>query len=311
MTDYSNVAVLIPCHNEAKTISQVVIGFKESLPQSSVYVYDNCSTDDTNKIAKDAGAIVRTEKRKGKGNVVRRMFADVEADFYVIVDGDLTYDPIVAPKMLSYLINENLDMLNIARVGSEDSYRSGHVVGNFLLTKTVQVIFGNLIQDMLSGYRIFTRRFVKTFPAKSNGFEIETEFTVHSLEMKIPIGESSANYINRPQGSDSKLSTYTDGIKILFMINKLFFLVRPITSFSIVSAIFAISSISIGWFQVFKPLLDFGEITKYPSVILSSSLMILAILLFISGIVINSISNMRKDQFRLMYLNVNQDRQIS
>jgi len=303
MTDYSNVAVLIPCHNEAETISRVVNGFVLSLPNASIYVYDNCSTDSTQEVAKNAGAIVRSENRKGKGNVVRRMFADIEADFYIIVDGDLTYDPLVAPKMLNHLINENLDMLNIARTGSKNSYRSGHMLGNFLLTKAVQVIFGSGLQDMLSGYRVFTNRFVKTFPAKSNGFEVETEFTVHSLEMKIPIGESSANYIDRPQGSDSKLSTYADGVKILFMINRLFFLVRPIASFSIVSALFAISSIFIGWFQVFKPLIYSGQITKYPSVILSSSLMVLAIFLFMSGIVINSISNMRKDQFRLMYLN--------
>jgi glycosyltransferase involved in cell wall biosynthesis len=311
MTNYSNVAVLIPCHNEAETIRQVVSGFKGSLPQASVYVYDNCSTDDTKSVAENAGAIVKTEERIGKGNVVRRMFSDIDADYYIIVDGDLTYDPIVAPKMLSCLINDNLDMLNIARIGSKDSYRSGHRLGNFLLTKTVQVIFGSGLDDMLSGYRVFSRRFVKTFPAKSNGFEIETEFTVHSLEMKIPFGESSANYIDRPNGSDSKLSTYTDGIKILFMISKLFFLVKPITSFSILSSLFAISSIFIAWFQVFKPLLYFGEISKYPSVILSSSLMVLAIFLFMSGIIINSISNMRKDQFRLMYLNIKKNRHFS
>ena len=302
--DYKNVAVLIPCHNEAETISQVVAEFVSILPKASVYVYDNCSSDDTQSCAKKAGAIVRTENNKGKGNVVRRMFADIEADFYILVDGDLTYDSKVAPEMLNYLIEEDIDMLNIARIGNKESYRAGHRLGNFLLTKTVQFIFGSGLNDMLSGYRVFSRRFVKTFPARSNGFEIETEFAVHSLEMKIPIGEYPAKYIDRPSGSVSKLSTYQDGLKILLMISRLFFLVKPITSFSLISILFAISSISIGWIQVLKPLLLDGEITKYPSVILSSSLMILSIFFFMIGIVINSISNMRKDQFRLDYLNL-------
>ena len=302
MIDYSNVAVLIPCRDEAETISQVVDGFKAVLPNASIYVYDNCSTDDTQKIAEKAGAIVRNEDRIGKGNVVRRMFADVEADFYFLVDGDSTYDSTIAPQMLKCLIDENLDMLSIARLGEKDSYRSGHRLGNFLLTKTVKVIFGNGLNDMLSGYRIFTRRFVKTFPAKSNGFEIETELTVHSLEMKIPIGEYSAKYVDRPQGSVSKLSTYLDGLKILLMIFRLFFLVKPIVSFSIVSAILGVISIVIGWFQVLLPLLVNGVIDKYPSVILSSSLMILSILIFVIGIVINAISNVRKEQFRFFYL---------
>ena len=301
--EYKNVAVLIPCHNEADTISQVVSGFKNTLPNALIYVYDNCSTDDTQSVAKNAGAIVRTESKKGKGNVVRRMFADIEADFYILVDGDLTYDANVAPQMLKCLVEEKIDMLNISRIGDKESYRAGHVFGNLLLTKTVQFIFGSGLNDMLSGYRVFSRKFVKTFPARSNGFEIETEFTVHSLEMKIPIGEYPAKYIDRPSGSVSKLSTYQDGLKILLMISKLFFLVKPITSFSLISILFAISAFSIGWIQVLKPLLLDGQITKYPSVILSSSLMILSIFFFMIGIVINSISNMRKDQFRSNYLN--------
>lgn len=299
---YNKIAVLIPCHNEGKTVSQVVTGFKNVLPEADIYVYDNCSTDDTQIKARDAGAIVRTENKKGKGNVVRTMFSDVDAEFYILVDGDLTYDPVVAPKMIEHLFSEKLDMLNIGRIGGKESYRTGHRFGNFILTKTVQVIFGNGLNDMLSGYRVFTKRFVKTFPAKSNGFEIETELTVHALEMKIPIGESVARYDDRPQDSVSKLSTYRDGIKILLMIIRLFFLVKPITSFSIVSVFLAISSIIVGWVQVLKPLLDYGVITKYPSVVLSSSLMLLSIFMFMIGIVINSISSMRKDQFRLFYL---------
>lgn len=301
--EYSNIAILIPCYNEADTVSQVVTDFRNVFPKASVYVYDNCSTDETQKIAKDAGAIVKSEKNKGKGNVVRRMFADIEADFYILVDGDHTYDSKVAQKMLNQLIQEDIDMLNIARIGNDKSYRAGHRFGNFILTKAVQLIFGRGFNDMLSGYRIFSRRFVKTFPARSNGFEIETELAVHSLEMKIPFGESYADYIERPSGSQSKLSTYRDGFKILLMINKLFFLVRPIASFSLISSLFALGSIIIGWIQVLNPLLNDGVITKYPSVILSSSLMILSIFFFMTGLVINSISNMRKDQFRLNYLN--------
>jgi len=296
------VAVIIPCYNEGKTINKVVSGFRNALPDALVYVYDNCSTDDTQEQARAAGAIVRAEKKQGKGNVVRTMFADVEADLYVLVDGDLTYDHAVAAEMIEHLVNNRLDMLNIARIGSKESYRRGHKLGNFLLTKTVKIIFGSGLDDMLSGYRVFTRRFVKTFPAKSNGFEIETELTVHSLEMKLPIGELPAKYDDRPDGSVSKLSTYQDGLKILLMIIRLFFLVKPLTSFSMVSGGLAMASIIIGWIQVISPLLEHGVITKYPSVIMSSSLMILSILMFMIGIVINSISNMRKDQFRLFYL---------
>ena len=272
------------------------------MPDAIVYVYDNCSTDNTQEQAKNAGAIVRIEKRQGKGNVIRTMFADVNADYYVLVDGDLTYDPKVAPEMIKHLIDNNLDMLNISRDGVAGAYRRGHKIGNFLLTKTVEVIFGSGLSDMLSGYRVFTNRFVKTFPAKSNGFEVETELTVHSLEMKLPIGELSAKYDDRPDGSVSKLSTYRDGVKILLMITRLFFLVKPLISFSILSGVLAISAIIIGWVQVVSPLLEYGVITKYPSVILSSSLMVLSILLFISGVIINAISNTRKDYFRLLYL---------
>jgi glycosyltransferase involved in cell wall biosynthesis len=296
------VAIIIPCYNEGETIHKVVSGFKEALPDAIVYVYDNCSTDNTQEQAKNAGAIVRIEKRQGKGNVIRTMFADVNADYYVLVDGDLTYDPKVAPEMIKHLIDNNLDMLNISRDGVAGAYRRGHKIGNFLLTKTVEVIFGSGLSDMLSGYRVFTNRFVKTFPAKSNGFEVETELTVHSLEMKLPIGELSAKYDDRPDGSVSKLSTYRDGVKILLMITRLFFLVKPLISFSILSGVLAISAIIIGWVQVVSPLLEYGVITKYPSVILSSSLMVLSILLFISGVIINAISNTRKDYFRLLYL---------
>lgn len=306
--DYKNVAVIIPCHNEAASISRVVEGFKNALPSACIYVYDNCSTDNTQEIAKKAGAIIGVENKKGKGNVVRRMFADVEADLYIMVDGDLTYDPTVAPEMIDFLNKNKLDMLNISRIGSKGSYRSGHRLGNYLLTTTVKKIFGTGLEDMLSGYRIFSRKFVKTFPAKSNGFEIESELTVHSLEMKLPFDERPAPYIERPEGSVSKLATYSDGLKILLMIARLFFLVKPVVSFSIVSGIMFVISMIIGWIQVINPLLENGVITKYPSVVLASSLMVLSMLMFVSGLVVDSVSNLRKDQFRLFYLNTSSSR---
>jgi glycosyltransferase involved in cell wall biosynthesis len=305
---YENVSVIIPCHNEEAAIARVVTEFKEYLPKAKIYVYDNQSTDQTQQEAKKSGAIVRYEQKKGKGNVVRRMFSDVDSDIYLLVDGDLTYDASVAPEMINYLVDNGLDMLNISRKGLEGSYRNGHRFGNYLLTKSAKIIFGTELEDMLSGYRVFSKRFVKTFPSRSNEFEIETELTVHSLEMKLPIGERSAKYVERPEGSVSKLSTYRDGFKILFMINKLFFLVRPVVSFSILSAILFILSIGIGWMQVIEPLIDTGAITKYPSVILSSSLMILSIFLFSVGIVISSVSNARKDQFRFFYLSYSKEK---
>ena len=300
-----NTAILIPCFNEEATIAQVVDAFHTAVPSATIYVYDNNSMDKTVEIAKSHGAIVCKEKRQGKGAVVRRMFADIEADVYVMVDGDHTYDASMAVQAVDHLLDYNLDMLNISRIPVEDGvYRSGHRLGNFLLTGIVKLLFGSNVQDMLSGYRVFSRRFVKTFPARSNGFEIETELTVHSLEMGLPIDEVTAEYRSRPEDSESKLSTYKDGAKILLVILKLLFSVRPIFSFLILALLFLFSSLIVGWVQVLQPLIEYGEITKMPSVILASSLMLLSLLSLVSGVIVSSITKMRRDVFRLAYLRI-------
>jgi glycosyltransferase involved in cell wall biosynthesis len=210
------IAVLVPCYNEAATVATVVTEFKRALPGATVYVYDNNSTDETRERATEAGAIVRLEPLQGKGNVVRRMFADVEAEVYLLVDGDGTYDAASAPRMVESLLNDSLDMVNGARIATTDAaYRAGHVLGNKLLTGTVAAIFGNRVRDMLSGYRALSRRFVKSFPALAKGFETETEITVHALELRLPIVEIDTPYRDRPAGSRSKLRTFRDGYRIL------------------------------------------------------------------------------------------------
>ena len=213
------VAVLIPCYNEATPIGNVVADFRAALPDAEIYVYDNNSTDDTAEVARAAGAIVRTETQQGKGNVVRRMFADIEADVYVMVDGDNTYEAAAAPALVDKLLDETLDMVSGCRVADiEEAYRPGHRFGNWMLTRLVTTIFGKRTRDMLTGYRVFSRRFVKSFPALSRGFEIETELTVHALELRMPIADVQTAYVDRLPGSDSKLNTIRDGLRILRMI---------------------------------------------------------------------------------------------
>ena len=226
------VAVLIPCQNEAVAIGQVVQSFRAALPGAAVFVYDNNSTDDTAAVARAAGAVVRSETLQGKGNVVRRMFADIEADAYILVDGDDTYDPAAAPDMVRLLQDGPLDMVTAARMTDVASaYRTGHRAGNLALTGLVTLLFGNRVSDMLSGYRAFSRRFVKSFPALSTGFETETEFTIHALELAMPVGEVMARYKDRPAGSTSKLHTYADGLRILRTIVLLLKEARPLQFF--------------------------------------------------------------------------------
>jgi glycosyltransferase involved in cell wall biosynthesis len=218
------VAVLLPCYNEEKAITQVVHGFLAALPQAIVYVYDNNSNDLTVQNARDAGAMVRNEPRQGKGNVIRRMFADIDADIYVLADGDDTYDPHSAPDMINKLVDERLDMVVGARVSHDvkSTYRTGHVFGNHILTSFVGFLFGRSFTDILTGYRVFSRRFVKSFPALATGFETETELTIHALELRMPTAEISTAYKQRPAGSQSKLRTYRDGIRIMLSILRLF-----------------------------------------------------------------------------------------
>lgn len=295
------VAVLVPCYNEARTIGQVVSDFRAALPTATVYVYDNNSSDETSARAAEAGAEVRREPLQGKGNVIRRMFADVDADIYVLVDGDGTYHAPSAPLMVQRLIDENLDMVNGARDGGEEAYRSGHRFGNVMLTGIVASIFGRRISDMLSGYRVFSRRFVKSFPGLSHGFEIETEFTVHALELRLPIAEVRAPYGVRPEGSVSKLSTFRDGFRILMMILMLVKEERPLPFFGIIAALLACGSIALAA-PVVMTYLDTGLVQRLPTAVLSTGMMLLSFLSLACGLILDTVTHGRKEMKRLHYL---------
>jgi glycosyltransferase involved in cell wall biosynthesis len=302
------IAVLVPCHNEAATIAGVVSGFRQALPLAEIYVYDNCSTDATAQIARDSGAVVKTEPLIGKGNVVRRMFADIETDIYVMVDGDGTYDPTAAPALIQQLILHGLDMVNCARVPASDGvYRSGHRLGNRLLTGLVSRVFGSQLHDMLSGYRVMSRRFVKSFPALSTGFEIETELTVHALELRVPIAELRAPYFARPEGSASKLNTIGDGMRILRVILHLVKEERPLQFFSVIFALLTAVSLTIG-IPVVMEYLATGLVGRLPTAVLAMGLMILAVLSLVCGLVLDTVTRGRRELKRLFYLSANQTR---
>ena len=299
-----NVAVIIPCHNEAAALPYVVKGFQRVLPDARILVFDNNSTDDTMAVAESLGAEVRSEPQQGKGHVVRRMFADVEADAYILVDGDGTYDPDSAPQMLQLLLSEHLDMVNARRVHSSDeAYRPGHQFGNRLLTGLVSRIFGQRTEDMLSGYRAFSRRFVKSFPALSTGFEIETELTVHALSLDMPIGEIDTPYATRPTGSASKLNTFRDGMRILKTILTLTKEERPLLVFSLLFFVLATIAIVLA-IPVVVEWLDTGLVPRFPTAILAASTMLLAFLMLVSGIVLSSVTHARRELRRLQYLQV-------
>jgi glycosyltransferase involved in cell wall biosynthesis len=299
------VAVLIPCFNEALTIGKVVQAFHSALPGGTVYVYDNNSTDDTILKARQAGAIVRKVRHQGKGNVLRRMFADIEADIYVLVDGDDTYDAASAPKLMEQLIMEQLDMVVGTRFGNyeEAAFRSGHHFGNHLLTACVGLIFERSFTDMLSGYRVFSRRFVKSFPALAKGFETETELTVHALELRMPIAEVMTDYKSRPAGSVSKLHTYRDGYRILRMILTLFREERPLTFFSILFAILAVASVALAVPLIFT-YLETGLVPRFPTAILSTGMMLLAFLNLGAGLILDTVTKGRMEKKRLAYLSI-------
>ena len=297
-------AILIPCFNEEVAISHVVASFRAALPDATVYVYDNRSTDGTAAAARAAGAVVRTEALPGKGNVVRRMFADIEADAYILVDGDDTYDPATAPLMLRRLVEEQLDMVTARRVTEQaGAYRPGHETGNYLLTLIVRIMFGDRISDMLSGYRAFSRRFVKSFPALATGFETETEFTVHALELAMPVGEVPSRYKDRPPGSASKLRTYTDGIRILWTIVLLVKEIRPLQFFMAGAAALAAAAIALA-LPVVAYFLKTGLVPRLPTAILSTGLMGLAFLSTTCGLILDSVARGRKEQKRMAYLAV-------
>ncbi|WP_282129971.1 glycosyltransferase family 2 protein [Roseobacter litoralis] len=300
-TDFQ-VAVIIPCYNEETAIGRVVEAFRAVLPSADIYVYDNNSTDSTIEVAKEAGAIVRSEQQQGKGSVVRRMFSDVDADCYLLVDGDNTYEAAAAPRLIDYLIQDGLDMVTGSRVSEiKEAYRQGHRFGNWLLTSIVTSIFGRRTTDMLSGYRVMSRRFVKSFPALSRGFEIETELTVHALELRLPIADCDTVYIDRLPGSESKLSTFKDGFRILSMIVRLVKEERPFQFFSILSAVLMVIALVLG-IPIIQEFLETGLVPRFPSAILSASIVIIAILMFLAGIILDSVTLGRREIKRLHYL---------
>ena len=296
------VAILVPCYNEEAAIGKVVADFKAALPNAGIYVYDNNSSDRTVEVATKAGATVRREPQQGKGHVVRRMFADVEADIYVLVDGDATYDAPSAREMIARLIDERLDMVAAARVDHDQAaYRSGHRIGNWLLTGFVAHVFGHAFSDMLSGYRVFSRRFVKSFPVLSGGFEIETELTIHALELGLPVAEVRTPYFARPAGSISKLNTWRDGFRILWTILKLYRSERPLRFFTALGAALALISIGLG-IPVILTFLQEGIVPRLPTAVLSMGLMLLAFLSVASGLVLDTVTRGRRELKLLAYL---------
>lgn len=296
------IAILLPCYNEALTVATMVRDFRLQLPQAIVYVFDNNSSDDTVAQASDAGAIVRLVPLQGKGNVIRRMFADIEADIYIMADGDDTYDASVAPLLALRLVEEGLDMLVGTRVTDEQSaYRFGHRFGNRLLTGCVASLFGSTFTDMLSGYRVFSRRYVKSFPAHSAGFETETELTVHALELRMPVAEVPTRYKPRPEGSLSKLNTYRDGWRILRMIIRLFKAERPLLFFSI--GFFACSVLAVLLaIPLIQTYLATGLVPRQPTAILCTALVLFGVTLLSCGLILDTVTKGRIEQKRLAYL---------
>jgi glycosyltransferase involved in cell wall biosynthesis len=296
------IAVLVPCYNEEKAIAKVVADFRAALPQALVYVYDNNSQDRTFEIAQSAGAFVRRELHQGKGHVVRRMFTDVEADIYVLVDGDATYDAPSARAMTDRLLNDRLDMVVAARVDREvTAYRPGHRAGNWLLTSFVALVFGRAFTDMLSGYRVFSRRFVKSFPVLSGGFEIETELTIHALELGLPAAEVETPYYARLEGSASKLNTWRDGFRILWTIVRLYRSERPLQFFSAVGGVLAVVAIVLA-IPVVVTYLEQGVVPRLPTAILATGLVLAALLFFVAGLILDTVTRGRRELKLLAYL---------
>jgi hypothetical protein len=296
------VAILVPCYNEERAVAKVVADFRAALPAATIYVYDNNSTDKTVEAARAAGAVVRRETYQGKGHVVRRMFSDVEADIYVLVDGDATYDAASAPAMVGKLLEERLDMVVAARVEHEqEAYRVGHRAGNRILTGFVAHMFGRSFTDILSGYRVFSRRFVKSFPVLSGGFEIETELTVHALELELPVGEVATPYYSRPLGSASKLSTWRDGYRILWTVLKLYRAEQPLSLFGAFGIALAIVSVGLA-IPIFVTYMQEGLVPRFPTAILSTGLMLLAFLSIAVGLILDTVTRGRRELKLLSYL---------
>jgi len=296
------IAVLVPCFNEEAAVAAVVAGFRKALPSAQIYVFDNNSSDRTVAVAREAGAEVRQERKQGKGHVVRRMFADVDADVYVLVDGDATYDAPSAPRMIERLVSDHLDMVVGLRVDQvQAAYRPGHRTGNRMLTGFLSSVFGQAFKDILSGYRVFSRRFVKSFPVLSDGFEIETELTVHALELAMPVAEIETPYCARPEGSVSKLNTWRDGFRILGTILKLYRSEKPLRFFTVIGLFLALVSIGLA-IPVIITYLEQGIVPRLPTAVLSTGLMIVAVLSISSGLVLDTVTRGRREMKLLAYL---------
>lgn len=310
--DYAHlrIAVLVPCLNEEVTIGNVVENFRTALPEAEIYVCDNGSTDRTTEIAAQAGAHVISEPQRGKGNAIRRVFADVEADAYLMIDGDDTYDAASSPKMVAKLFDDGLDVVYASRVDQEQaSYRPGHRFGNKLLTSLVVWAFDNPVEDMLSGFRVFSRRFVKSFPAHSTGFEIETELTIHALELRMPSVTIPTPYKARPENSSSKLSTYRDGLRILMTIIELVKTERPLFFFTWLGALLFVGAIGTAIPQIILPWFETGTVIRIPTAVLVTGMTLIAFMSFSIGLVLDTVTRGRREAKRLGYLATSGPRQ--
>lgn len=298
------IAVLLPCYNEALVIGSVIERFRAMLPDADIYVYDNNSQDNSAAVAQRAGAIVRTEIRQGKGFVVRRMFADIDADIYIMCDADETYDAGAAPELVKLLVDDGLDMMVGTRTDvSGTAYRPAHRFGNWMLTSLVRTMFGGGFSDMLSGYRVFSRRFVKSFPPMSRGFEIETELTIHALQLGMPVGEASTRFKDRVEGSESKLQTVSDGFRILWTISTLLKQERPFFLFGVSALTLFCLSLIFGY-PVVAEYLRSGTVPRLPTAILATGTMILAVLSLFSGLILDTVTRGRKEAKLLRYLDI-------
>jgi glycosyltransferase involved in cell wall biosynthesis len=298
------IAVILPCYNEEAAIAATVEGFRAALPMATIYVYDNNSQDRTRELAAKVGAVVRTERQQGKGHVVRRMFADIDADIYVMADGDLTYDPTAAPAMVDMLVAEQLDMVvGTRRHEAKHAYRGGHVLGNRLFTGLLAGLFGRSFNDIFSGYRLFSRRFVKSFPVLSSGFEIETEISVHALELRMPVGEVETAYVARPEGSLSKLSTWGDGWRILKTIVTLYRIERPVLFYGGVGALLLLAAILLS-VPLIVTYVHTGLVPRVPTAILVTGMTIIAVLCFFAGLILDTVTRGRREVRRLAYLSL-------
>lgn len=301
------IAVLIPCLNEEAAIASVVADFQGHFPDAAVYVYDNNSTDNTVDVARAAGAIVQHEPQQGKGHVVRRMFADIDADIYILVDGDGTYDAASAPAMVQQLLDERQDMVSGARKHTErEAYRAGHVFGNTLLSSLLGILFRqNVMTDILSGYRVFSHRFVKSFPALSTGFETETELTVHALELNMPISEVETAYFARVADSESKLSTYKDGLRILFTMLRMFEKERPMVFYGSLFLLSWLAALLLG-IPIVLEFAETGLVPRIPTVSAVVGLSIFGFVSLVAGLISDSVALGRKEMKRLFYLSTAQ-----